>query len=182
MILITVGPSCSGKSTLIQLLTSHDSRFKFVCSYTTRPMREGESDSHPYHFIDEQTFNEMAANNEFIEYSSNHGYMYGKKRNDFDTYAQSVSVVDIDSKGLPLYFSEFGRSNCFVVFVTADEETLRQRMVSRDGEVNEVRMKNGEVEKRYYVSHGSDFDYYIDTTSLTSEEVLSGLINRINDI
>lgn len=187
---ITVGPSCSGKSTLISELEKRGV-VRFIPSYTTRTIREGESEGKPYYFITGDEFISMINNNEFIEWTENHGNLYGKRKSSFkakdlnvnavdiDSLQQVtssnfdiISAVDIDSKGLYNYFAEFGRENVFVLYVTANEETLRTRMLNRDGEISELRMKNGELEHRYFISHGSAFDGYIDTSKLTINEVV----------
>ena len=200
---ITVGPSCSGKSTLISELEKRGV-VRFIPSYTTRTIREGESEGKPYYFITGDEFVSMINNDEFIEWTENHGNLYGKRKSSFkakdlnvnvvdiDSLQQPdntlsgselreqvtssnfdiISAVDIDSKGLYNYFAEFGRENVFVLYVTANEETLRTRMLNRDGEISELRMKNGELEHRYFISHGSAFDGYIDTSKLTINEVV----------
>ena len=206
---ITVGPSCSGKSTLISELEKRGV-VRFIPSYTTRTIREGESEGKPYYFITGDEFVSMINNDEFIEWTENHGNLYGKRKSSFEAKDSSVNVVDIDSlqqvtssnfdiisvvdidslqqvtssnfdiisavdidsKGLYNYFAEFGRENVFVLYVTANEETLRTRMLNRDGEISELRMRNGELEHRYFISHGSAFDGYIDTSKLTINEVV----------
>lgn len=200
---ITVGPSCSGKSTLISELEKRGV-VRFIPSYTTRTIREGESEGKPYYFITGNEFVSMINNNEFIEWTENHGNLYGKRKSSFEAKDSNVNVVDIDSlqqpdntlsgselreqvtssnfdiinavdidsKGLYNYFAEFGRENVFVLYVTANEETLRNRMLNRDGDISELRMRNGELEHRYFISHGSAFDGYIDTSKLTINEVV----------
>ena len=176
---ITVGPSCSGKSTLISELEKRGV-VRFIPSYTTRTIREGESEGRPYYFITGDEFVSMINNDEFIEWTENHGNLYGKRKSSFEAKDSNVnavdfdiiSAVDIDSKGLYNYFAEFGRENVFVLYVTANEETLRTRMLNRDGEISELRMRNGELEHRYFISHGSAFDGYIDTSKLAINEVV----------
>ena len=52
MKLITItGPSGAGKDTVARML-SEMSSYKVLCSYTTRPKREGEIDGVEHHFVE----------------------------------------------------------------------------------------------------------------------------------
>ena len=42
MIIVLVGESASGKSTIEKLIQERDKSFTKIVSYTTRPMRDGE--------------------------------------------------------------------------------------------------------------------------------------------
>ena len=60
------------------------------------------------------------------------------------------------------YFAEFGRENVFVLYVTADEDVLRER----------GRVSSRNQAHRFYVSHVSAFDGYIGTSKLTIDEMI----------
>ena len=64
------GPSGVGKGTLIKSLTegSYPDKFRFSVSYTTRAPREGEVDGTHYNFVDKPTFEQMIAEDKFIEH------------------------------------------------------------------------------------------------------------------
>lgn len=71
-----MGKSSSGKDTLYRGLRSEIPQLKPVVTYTTRPMREGEKEGEEYHFIDEQTVEQLKAEGRVIElrsYDTVHG-------------------------------------------------------------------------------------------------------------
>ncbi|ESL11147.1 guanylate kinase [Trypanosoma rangeli SC58] len=69
-LLIFVGPSGGGKSTLIaHLLQTWPHQFSFCTSHTTRKPRRGEVDGKHYHFVSRDTFKHMIHRGEFVEYN-----------------------------------------------------------------------------------------------------------------
>ena len=75
---VFVGPSGAGKGTLInKLMEKFPNKFAFSVSCTTRQPREGEIDGVHYNFVTVEKFNEMVANDEFIEHFTVHNNSYG---------------------------------------------------------------------------------------------------------
>ena len=72
-----MGKSSSGKDTVYrELLRDNSLKLKKVVLYTTRPIREGETDGVQYHFVDEKVFNDFKEKNRIIEdrvYNTYHG-------------------------------------------------------------------------------------------------------------
>ena len=79
--LVVMGPSGAGKGTLIEKLKSkHGDKIGFSVSYATRDPREGEVEGVHYHFVTKAKFEEMIANDEFIEYMPVHSNYYGTSK------------------------------------------------------------------------------------------------------
>lgn len=76
-IFFVLGKSCSGKDTIFQYLKEDKGlNLKTVVGYTTRPMREGETEGVEYHFVSEERLQEMKDNGKVIEcrdYNTVHG-------------------------------------------------------------------------------------------------------------
>ena len=77
MLLVVSSPSGAGKTTLCNRLRAEFESLDFSVSYTTRTPRPGETNGVEYHFVDQPTFQEMIARDEFAEYAMVHGHMYG---------------------------------------------------------------------------------------------------------
>lgn len=79
-LLIVSAPSGAGKTTLIRrALAGQDAeidRVRFSVSHTTRPARPGEIDGRDYHFVDDETFERMREDGEFLEWAE----VYGQKK------------------------------------------------------------------------------------------------------
>ena len=65
---IIAAASGTGKTTLVRALCRDIDRLKVSVSCTTRTRRNGETDGVDYHFIDTDTFNDMASKNRYLEY------------------------------------------------------------------------------------------------------------------
>lgn len=76
-IFFVLGKSCSGKDTIFQYLKEDKAlNLKTVVGYTTRPMREGETEGVEYHFVSEEKLQKMKDNGKVIEcrdYNTVHG-------------------------------------------------------------------------------------------------------------
>ena len=64
---IFMGKSAAGKDTLFQKILEEDPALKQVVPYTTRPVRQGEKEGVAYHFVSEDTMNDMRQQGRIIE-------------------------------------------------------------------------------------------------------------------
>jgi guanylate kinase len=84
ILFIVSSPSGGGKTTLIRgtidRLADHDIVGHFSISHTTRPERPAETDGVDYHFVDDETFERMVQQGDFLEWAEYAGYSYGTSR------------------------------------------------------------------------------------------------------
>ena len=71
-----MGKSASGKDTIYKKLLEYFPELKTVTLYTTRPMREGETEGVEYHFIGEEQLEAMKSEGRVIEMRT-YQTMYG---------------------------------------------------------------------------------------------------------
>lgn len=74
--IILVGESASGKSTIEKILNK-DFGYKKIVSYTTRQPREGETNGIDYYFVDDENFNTLKEAGFFAETATYNGWSYG---------------------------------------------------------------------------------------------------------
>ena len=79
--IVLVGESASGKSSIEKNLVEHYGYHKVV-SYTTRQPRQGEIDGVDYHFIDTELFYELKDRGFFAETAQYNGWNYGTAKED----------------------------------------------------------------------------------------------------
>lgn len=91
--IVIVGESASGKSTIAEMLCQKHGTIKKIVTYTTRPKRDYETDGVDYHFVSNERFAEMIKANLFVEYNSYNGWSYGTAKSDCSNEDDVVAVV-----------------------------------------------------------------------------------------
>ena len=79
-LIVMSGPGGVGKSTITSFLRDHPAIWISV-SVTTREPRENEKDGHDYHFVTEEKFDQLIAQNALLEWAEFAGARYGTPRN-----------------------------------------------------------------------------------------------------
>ena len=65
-----LGKSATGKDTLYKEILKRRPKLRTVTMYTTRPIREGETDGVEYFFVNQERFDEMMDEEKIIEFRS----------------------------------------------------------------------------------------------------------------
>ena len=161
MLLVISGPSGTGKGTLAGMLLNEDPSFAFSISCTTRAPRSNEIPDVHYHFITEERYQELVAQDAFLEHATVHGHHYGTLKSEvFERIRKGQNVLlDIDPQGAMNIMRDV--EECVSVFILPPSyESLRTRLNGRntdDPEEIERRLANarGEIEQV------SKYDYAI---------------------
>ena len=139
MLLVISGPSGTGKGTLIERLMQEDPTLVFSVSATTRAPRPGEIDGVHYHFVSNERYDQLVAENAFVEYASVHGNRYGTLRSEvYERLERGENVVlDIDVQGaLNVIASEKEKVSIFIL--PPSMKVLRERLTGRGTETQEA--------------------------------------------
>lgn len=100
VLFIVSSPSGGGKTTLIRETIGRLAEYgivgHFSISHTTRPARPKETDGIDYHFVDEETFERMAQNGEFLEWAEYADSLYGTSRRAVEDQLAAGSDVFLD--------------------------------------------------------------------------------------
>lgn len=130
MVIVLLGASGSGKSTIENELAIHHG-FNKIISYTTRKPRENEESGKDYYFVDNDTFEEVLKRDLFAEhdeYSQNR--LYGTLKND---YLDGDKVVVLTPNGLRQLKKNCPNEDIFTVLVEASLGTRIKRYIDRCG-------------------------------------------------
>ena len=161
MLLVISGPSGTGKGTLIKRLMEEDPSLVFSVSATTRAPRPGEIDGVHYHFVTNEQYDQLVAENAFVEYATVHGNRYGTLRSEvYERLQRGENVVlDIDVQGaLNVIASEKEKVSIFILPPSMKE--LRERLTGRGTETEEA------VERRLHnavweISQKDKYEYKV---------------------
>jgi len=159
-LVILVGPSGVGKSTLLERALKD---FEVLCdtvTYTSRPMRTGEKEGVPYHFVTRDKFRQMIDLGIFVEWAEVHGNLYGTPTIQLDEYwgRGKVAIMDVDIQGAKNLKSRYPQA-LTIFIVPPSIDALRQRVVAREkGKVPadlEIRMQTAlkEIKEAHFCDH-----------------------------
>ena len=130
MIIVLLGASGSGKSTIENELSTHHG-FKKIISYTTRQPRNEEVNGKDYYFTENNTFAAMISTGVLAEYDEySQGRLYGTLKAD---YADGNKVVVLTPNGLRQLKQSCPNDNIFTVLVNASLGTRVKRYIDRCG-------------------------------------------------
>ncbi|PCJ13917.1 MAG: guanylate kinase [Gammaproteobacteria bacterium] len=158
---ILSAPSGAGKTSLVSALLSDTDNIRVSISHTTRARREGEQDHINYHFVDRPQFQQMIAENAFLEHAEVFGNYYGtSKQWVADTLANNEDVIlEIDWQGAQLIRQAMPETNSIFI-LPPSKQTLMERLQTRaqdDAKVIEQRLALASEE----MSHYTDYDYVV---------------------
>lgn len=150
--IIVAAPSGAGKSSFVERLVLEEPRLVDIITYTTRPMRKGESQGKPYFFITPEEFKKKLSEDFFIESALVHNKMYGTPYDQIENAwkENKCVIMDIDVQGTATFKAKFPDATSVFILPPSIEE-LRRRIVKRDGKVPEdieVRMENAQKEMK----------------------------------
>ena len=160
--IILSSPSGAGKTTLVKLLSERKG-FVISISHTTRTPRSNEVNKKDYHFVDNDKFNRMINNNEFLEYAKVFNNFYGTTKSNIFTHLNIGKnvIFDIDWQGTNQIISQKLKNRLITFFILPpSREELFKRLSNRDMKdklIAEERMKQFDKD----VLHWKDYDYVI---------------------
>ncbi|MBB4153798.1 guanylate kinase [Sphingomonas jinjuensis] len=162
VLFVLSSPSGAGKSTIARKLLASETELGVSVSYTTRPIRPGEVDGRDYHFVDLDTFREMVANGDFLEWAHVFGHRYGTpKAQVWNVLEQGRDILfDIDWQGAQQLHQLAGGDVVRMFILPPSMPILRERLERRatdSMEVIDARMDRAANE----VSHWDGYDYVL---------------------
>jgi guanylate kinase len=158
-LIIISAPSGCGKTSLVKALLEQRDDVIVSISHTTRAKRTGDTNGIDYHFITTQEFEKLIQNNEFIEWATVFGNLYGTSKKSLQQSLQTSSViVEIDWQGARQLKQIF--PNCITIFIKPPSiEELEKRLIHRGDDTTIIAERMREAQSE--LSHQDEYDYVI---------------------
>jgi guanylate kinase len=160
-LIVVTAPSGAGKSSFCKKALKDFKQLTYSISYTTRPMRDGEVEGDPYHFVSRSKFLELKNADYFIETAEVFGNWYGTPKNEVERARKlgKVLIMDIDIQGADS-FRKFFSDAAYIFILPPSVDELRRRLMFRDkGKTHnlEVRLQKATEE----MNEAPKFDFQV---------------------
>ena len=156
-------PSGTGKTTLVERLAGVVPNLVMSRSYTSRPVRPGETDGVDYNFISRDRFERMVDRGEFLEWADVFGNLYGTSTNDTERQLSDgrdlVLVIDVQGAR---QIRGHGLDVIAVFVLPPSSEILDQRLRGRSRSYDTEAQIGRRLEvAREEVAACSEYDYVV---------------------
>ncbi|PKL37028.1 guanylate kinase [Candidatus Peregrinibacteria bacterium HGW-Peregrinibacteria-1] len=163
---LLVGPSGSGKGTVMEEFKRKYKGFVYPVSYTTRAPREGEKNGDVYFFIGKEEFEVMIEEGKFLEYAVVHGeHYYGTVKEEFLAPLRVGAAVmrEVDIQGFVSIRDLVPKENLVSIFIKVgggDEELVAR--ILRRGEMSDEELKKRLESAKKEIAMADDCDYQVE--------------------
>lgn len=179
-IILIAGKACAGKDTLVKAIMQ-DLDLQMALSFTTRPMRTGETQGVEYYFIDEQSFWDLHGCDLLAEYtvyevSNGDIWYYGLTKEELEKDDYVLAIVN--PEGVRQIKEIYG-DKVYTILITANDKERIRRYLERD-ESNNV----AECCRRFLADEKDfaklEYDYLVENNDF--EDAYKRLKNQITNI
>lgn len=173
------GPSGAGKGTLVALLLSQVPESWLSVSMTTRPPRPGDVPGQTYQFVDRATFDQLVAQDGFLEWAEYSGNCYGTPLVPIQDALKAGKQVflEIEVQGAKQVRQKFPEAKLIFIEPPSLEE-LERRLRGRGTEDEAAiarRLETAKVE----LSAKKEYDYTLVNDNL--EEAVGTLVSYVEE-
>lgn len=169
-IFIISAASGTGKTTLVSRLLAKNPDIRVSVSHTTRQPREGEQNGMHYHFVERAQFEQLIAENAFLEHADVFGNYYGTSFNSINSLIEAGYdvILEIDVQGAEQVRRALPQS-CSIFILPPSFEILAGRLNGRGTDSAEV-IATRLAKARQEIEQAVQFDYVVVNDDLDTAE------------
>ena len=136
-IFVLMGKSSTGKDTVYKRLRESSLEFKNVVIYTTRPMRQGETEGVEYHFVSEETRDNYCQTGKVIE-RRDYNTVYGMwsyftvDDGQIDVVGESKCLIIGTLESYEKFVDYYGKEIVVPIYIEVDDRTRIHRAIERE--------------------------------------------------
>lgn len=181
---LIVGPSGSGKSSVLHKLKEQNPDYLYPLSATTRPMREGEKEGDIYHFMSKSAFKKGIEEEKFLEWAIVHqDNYYGLIKGPIIKGLEEGKTIvrEVDIQGFDSIREKIAPEDLVTIFITVpDKSQLIERIINR------ATISEDELEKRKESMHrefnrARDCDYMVENIEGKLDDTVKKVQKIIED-
>ena len=165
-IILIVGPSGSGKGSVIAELKKRYPDWVYPISYTTRKKRPKEIDGEIYHFISKEEFKKGIKEGKFLEYAQVHSdHYYGTIKKEIINALEEGKVVvrEIDIQGFESIREIVPAENLLSIFLMVESLDDLLVRISKRGKLPEEEIKRRMASAKREIDRSDECDYILPT-------------------
>jgi len=180
-----IGKSATGKDTIYKkILNRLSDRIKTIVPYTTRPIRDGETDGVEYHFLTVPEFRQLEADGKIIEsrcYHTVYGDWYYFTANDgqIDLKRNDYLLI-MTLEGYNNLKKYFGNDSVLPIYIEVEAGLRLSRALER--EKNQKSPKYAEMCRRYLADEEDFSEDKLDRLGITKRYQNIELEQCVSDI
>lgn len=169
-IFIISAASGTGKTTLVSRLLAKNPDIRVSVSHTTRQPREGEQNGVHYHFVERTQFEQLIAENAFLEHADVFGNYYGTSFNSINSLIEAGYdvILEIDVQGAEQVRRALPQS-CSIFILPPSFDILAGRLNGRGTDSAEV-IATRLAKARQEIEQAVQFDYVVVNDDLDTAE------------
>ena len=181
---VVMGKSSTGKDTIYKELKVKTD-LKSIVMYTTRPMREGETDGREYYFVSDEAALDYEKKDKIIEirkYNTIHGVWK------YFTLDDGQIIQESDNKYLIIatleaykkYISYYGKEMIIPIYIEVDDKTRIHRAISRED--TQVYPKYAEMCRRFLADEEDFSEEKLTDAGITKRYTNDVLLRCVEEI
>lgn len=178
--IVLIGASASGKTEVAKTLIKKHG-FSKIVTYTTRTIRPSEKDGVDYHFVTKEKFQELKANNFFLETTTYNNNFYGTPKNDLGI----SKVIILEPNGFKS-LKEINDESIISFYILDSEENRRRHMLERGDDPQKVEERITNDRKEFSYKNIGNTTFVINgenrTINQISEEVYKKYMTKMQKI
>ena len=167
--IILVGKTCSGKSTIADIM-ENDYYLPRIRTYTTRPKRQNEGEE--YHFINKEEFEDLKEKGFFFEttqyeVASGETWHYGTAKEDLQSFG--VIVMNLEGAKKIRHMAD-DSINPTIVYLNVSEGVAWDRLRKR-GQNSDEAQRRIKADNQDFADIDKYYDYAITTDKLSAKDI-----------
>ena len=180
LFIVMSAPSGCGKSTLIDMILQEYGDIVYSISCTTREPRGEEEDGLDYHFKTKERFEQLIAEDAFIEYAQVHGNYYGTLKSEAERIISAgddlILEIEVDGGG---QIKRLMGDECVSVMLIAPSAAEQESRLRGRGTESEDVIQGRLARAKAEIREAVNYDYVVVNESGRQTECAENILGII---